>query len=216
MDFDPPRVPDLRELDPPPPLLVNISKLPRRRIARGTAIKLDRLSRGAHRFHRFAHHPLCDRYAGEVVRVGRVRLCRGCTFAITGGLVGGIVGLAVDAATSLDVLVAPLATVAGFALIIATLYARRRFPKLVTRLVPAALFALAMTCGVLSFEPLGIAAALGAATIVGGLRLLYGKRGADRTPCTTCPERTWTPCSGFAPIIRREAAFQRAARALLR
>ncbi len=101
-------------------------------------------------------------------------------------------------------------------MIIATLYARRRFAKLVTRLVPAALFALAMTCGVLSFEPLGFAAALGAATIVGGLRLLYGKRGADRTPCTTCPERTWTPCSGFAPIVRREAAFQRAARALLR
>src|SRR5258706_14473890 len=102
---------------PPPPIqlagLIPAARLPRRRIARGTAIKLDRLSRGAHRFHRFAHHPLCDRYAGEVVRFGRVRLCRGCTFAVIGGLAGGVVGLTVDAATSLDVLVAPLATVAG-------------------------------------------------------------------------------------------------------
>ena len=30
--------------------------------------KIDRLSRAAHRFHRFAHHPLCERYAGEVIR----------------------------------------------------------------------------------------------------------------------------------------------------
>jgi hypothetical protein len=196
--------------------IVPASRLPRRRIARGTARQLDRLSRGAHRFHRFAHHPLCDRYASEVVRIGRVRLCRGCTYAITGGLVGGCVGLVAGA----SVPIASMSTIAGFAMLIATLYAKRRPSKLVTRLVPAALFALAMTCGVLSLAPLGFAAALGAAAIVVGLRVLYGKRGADRTPCTTCPERALlesvtASCSGFAPIIRREAAFQRAARALI-
>jgi hypothetical protein len=192
--------------------LIPVARLPRSRIARGTAKQLDRLSRGAHRFHRFAHHPLCDRYAGEVVRIGqRVRLCRGCTYAIAGGVAGGLLGLAIGA----SVVVAAAATISGFALIVSTLYSRRRPTKLVTRLVPATLFALAMTCGVLSASPLGIAAALGAAAIVAGLRVLYGKRGADRTPCTTCPEREWSPCSGFAPIVRREAAFQRKARSLI-
>ena len=195
------------------PALIPAARLPRTRIARGTAKQLDRLSRGAHRFHRFAHHPLCDRYAGEVVRIGpRVRLCRGCTYAIAGGFAGGCVGLA----TGASIVVAAIATAAGAVVILATLWLRRlRVTKLATRFVPAALFALAITCGTLSLRPLGIVAALGAAAIVGALRVLYGKRGADRTPCTTCPERTWTPCSGFAPIVRREAAFQRKVRSLI-
>ena len=53
------------------------------------------------------------------------------------------------------------------------------------------------------------------AAIVVGLRILYGKRGADRTPCTTCPERELSPCSGFAPIVSRERAVQRVARSIL-
>src|SRR5947207_14201496 len=67
---------------------------PRRRVPPALARRIDRLATRAHRFHRFAHHPLCDEYAGEVIRVGRhMRLCRGCTFAIAGGLAGGVVGL---------------------------------------------------------------------------------------------------------------------------
>lgn len=53
------------------------------------------------------------------------------------------------------------------------------------------------------------------AAIAVGLRILYGKRGADRTPCTTCPERELSPCSGFAPIVSRERAVQRVARSIL-
>jgi hypothetical protein len=169
--------------------------------------ELDRLSRRAHRFHRYAHHPLCTRYAGEVIRIGKVRLCRGCTFAIAGGLAGGFTGLAIGA----SVTASAAAALGGATMLLATLWLHRRLPKLVTRLVPAALFALAITCGVLDRSPLGIACAIGSAAIVGGLRLLYGKRGADRTPCKTCPERELSPCSGFAPIVSRERAFQRVA-----
>src|SRR5258706_5788932 len=120
---------------PPPPIqlagLIPAARLPRRRIARGTAKQLDRLSRGAHRLHRFAHHPLCERYAGEVVRIGpRVRLCRGCTYAIAGGLAGGCVGLA----TGASIVVAAIATAAGAAVVLATLWLRRlRVTKLATR-----------------------------------------------------------------------------------
>jgi len=191
---------------------VPAARLPRRRIDRATARRLASLSRAAHRFHRFAHHPLCDRYASEVVRVGRrVRLCRGCTYAVAGGLAGGAAGIAVGS----SVLIPILATLAATVLLVGTLYARRRVTKVVTRAVPAALFALAIACGVASLRLPGIAAAFGAAAIVVGLRVLYGKRGADRAPCTTCPERSLSPCSGFAPIVSRERAFQRAARRLL-
>jgi hypothetical protein len=192
-------------------VVIPAARLPRRRISRTTAKRLDRLARAAHRFHRFAHHPLCERYAGEVVRVGRVRLCRGCTYAIAGGLAGGCVGLVVGA----SIVVAAGATIAGCAMLMSTMYARGRPSKLVTRLVPAGLFALAMTCGVLRASVLGLVVAFADGAIVVGLRLLYGRRGADRTPCTTCPERELSPCSGFRAIVSRERAVQRVARSII-
>jgi hypothetical protein len=50
------------------------------------------------------------------------------------------------------------------------------------------------------------------------LAALYRRRGADRTPCATCPERLGaTPCRGFVEIVHRERAFRRlAARVLAR
>ena len=85
-------------------------------------------------------------------------------------------------------------------------------PKLVSRLVPAALFALALTTSLLAWR---LALTGAAVALVVGLRLLYGRRGGDRSPCETCPERTLSPCSGFAPIVSREQAFQRVVRRLL-
>ncbi len=187
------------------------SRRPRRTIDRRTQRVLARLSRRAHHFHRFAHHPLCGNYAGEVIRIGKTRLCRGCSYAIAGGLAGGLAGLVLGASTGIPV----IATAAGAACLLATLWSRRRVTKLWTRLVPAALFALAITCGVLELHPVGITAALAAVAIVVGLRVLYGKRGPDRSPCTTCPERALQPCSGFAPIVSRERAFQRVVRTLI-
>jgi hypothetical protein len=169
------------------------------------ARKLDRLSRAAHRFHQFAHHPLCERYAGEVVRIGRrTRLCRGCVYAAIGGSIGGVLGFAIA-----DARVAIVSTCVAVIALSASL--RWRPSKIVTRLVPALLLALAIVAGAASRTPLGVVAALAAAASTGGLRLLYGRRGADRSPCETCPERVLQPCSGFAAIISRERAFQRVA-----
>ncbi|HUJ63684.1 MAG TPA: hypothetical protein VLX92_34530 [Kofleriaceae bacterium] len=188
------------------PAIVPAAQLRRSKLSRRLARRIDRLSRRAHRFHRFAHHPLCDRYAGEVVRVGRrVRLCRGCTFAVAGGGVGGVVGLALGASSA----AATIALASGTAVLLATLWSRVRIAKTVTRMLPAACFALAITCGVLAWSAAGLALAAGAVAMVIGLRVLYGRRGADRTPCTTCPERELAPCSGMAAIVSRERAFQR-------
>jgi hypothetical protein len=191
-------------------------------LPRTTARFIDRLSRRAHRFHRFAHHPLCDRYAGERVQIGHVRLCRGCTFAIIGGIGGGFVGLAIGASSGAAAIAIAIATT----LLFATLWSTepraraasgspRRVGKTWTRLVPAALYAIAFTCGVFAASPLGFALAAAAVAIVGLVRVLYGRRGADRTPCTTCPELGLSPCSGFARIVSRERAFQRVATRML-
>src|SRR6478735_5996516 len=60
-----------------------------------TVRAIDRLARHAHAFHRFAHHPLCQRYAGELIPLGRrSRLCRGCASAALGLAVGLLAALA--------------------------------------------------------------------------------------------------------------------------
>ncbi|HEX7489197.1 MAG TPA: hypothetical protein VF341_09850 [Anaeromyxobacteraceae bacterium] len=59
------------------------------------ARRIDRLARRAHRFHRFAHHPLCAAYDGETFQVGRRgRVCRGCAAVALGGVLGVGLGLA--------------------------------------------------------------------------------------------------------------------------
>lgn len=194
-----------------PELIVPAARPPRRTLSRAARRRLDRLSRSAHRFHRFAHHPLCDRYAGEVVRIGtRTRLCRGCTYAVLGGASGGIAGLLAGGSATL----AAASLLAGAAVLLATLYGPRR-SKLITRLLPAALFACAMTTGVLATSLAGIGLAVGVVACAGGFRLLYGRRGADRAPCTTCPENGQSPCSGFRAIVSRERAVQRVARSII-
>jgi hypothetical protein len=194
-------------------IVIPAARPPLRSIDRKTRRAMDQLSRRAHRFHRFAHHPLCGNYAGEVLRIGRTRLCRGCSYAIVGGLAGGVVAFAVGTATAVPVL-APVSSLAVATALLAVSM-RARPTKLVTRFAPAALVAFAITCGVRELGPFGIALALAAIAIVGGLRVLYGKRGPDRSPCTTCPERGLQPCSGFAPIVARERAFQRVVRKLI-
>jgi hypothetical protein len=65
----------------------------RARLPFGLNVRLDRLARRAHAFHRFAHHPLCDRYAGELIVLrGRTRICRGCCYAAIGSLLGVLLG----------------------------------------------------------------------------------------------------------------------------
>jgi hypothetical protein len=189
---------------------VNALVMPRRRVPRALARRIDRLAVRAHRFHRWAHHPLCGAYAGEVIAVGRARVCRGCAYAITGGLAGGALGLVVPASG----LAAAITAAAALGVLGASiawrrwLGAARRPPKLVTRLAPAVALAFAITRGLLVGGAwLAASAGVAAATVL--LFAAYKRRGNDRAPCATCPERALSPCSGYAPIVRRERAFQR-------
>ena len=184
----------------------------RSRIRRSLARRLDRLARRAHAFHRFAHHPLCGRYGGEVIRVGRrARVCRGCALALAGSMAGAVTGALWGAPP------AALAC-ATLALALAGLSLRdRRLPKMVTRFLAACGLSFAVFTVIHAPAPrsMGIAIASCVATAV--LTVLYKRRGPDRSPCASCPE--WgapTTCSGFRPIVVREKALMRKAGALLR
>jgi hypothetical protein len=178
------------------------------RLGRDLARTLDRLARRAHAFHRFAHHPLCERYASELIRLGRrERVCRGCV-AFGVGLVVGLT-LAVTLEPGASVVYGMLAF--GAALGAASF--RFRSPKLLSRFVPALGLALALASVLTNFRSGAWLVAAGG----GGLAFLaYRRRGPSRTPCVTCPERLApAPCSGFTRIVRRERAFQRVAQRLI-
>jgi hypothetical protein len=42
---------------------------------------------------RFAHHPLCDRFADHVWRIGRLHLCAGCTCMVVGCVLATCLGI---------------------------------------------------------------------------------------------------------------------------
>ena len=186
------------------------------RIPARLASRIDRLSRAAHRFHRFAHHPLCKEYGGEVVQLGRRNLvCRGCLFVVVGGLAGLTASVFLQPRLSIALLL-------GAGGLVALVVAMRRStvqrstrlartPKLVSRLLPALVIAFAFGRAVQSGVAGRVLAALSAAPLAGAVAL-YRRRGPDRTPCSSCAERNRaTPCRGIAPIVRRERAFRRLA-----
>jgi hypothetical protein len=168
-----------------------------------------RLSRAAHRFHRLAHHPLCDRYAGELIRLGkRTRVCRGCVLLYGGGLSGVALGFALG----LPRIWLFVAVTSGFALASASL--ARRTSKWLGRFAPAAALGVAVG-GALGLGRGGVGVLLAVALALGVATLVYRRRGPSRRPCAACPERGARVCSGFLPIVRRERAVQRVVRPLL-
>lgn len=184
------------------------------------ARRLDRLARRAHAFHRFAHHPLCGAYAGEVLRVGRrARACRGCASAAAGALGGALLGALLPSPP-------PLAFAAGLVLAAAVPILavrpvhpapRRRPGKLVTRALPCLVLSALATAGLGAWSAPGAAACAGALALGAVTVARYRRRGPDRAPCAGCPERALAvPCAGLRPLARREAAFGRLAGRLLR
>jgi hypothetical protein len=181
--------------------------MPHTRLPKPTRLFVDRLARQAHAFHRFAHHPLCERYASELIPLGRkARLCRGCTYAALGTSFG--VAGAVLVRPTLDAL--GLSAAVGVGLLLASL--SRRLPKWLGRALSCATAAFAAVGGLISGQT--PARLLSCALIAVGVLFLcgYRKRGPNRSPCEACPERSLpTVCSGLLPIVRRERAFRRVA-----
>jgi hypothetical protein len=178
-------------------------------IARHVAKRIERLARRAHAFHRFAHHPLCSDYAGELIALGRrQRVCRGCACALLGGLSGVLLGLMFPLALWQAALLAASS--------LAATVTRQRRGKFWTRAFPAAGACWALASCVVHHDLAALGCAL--AIVAAGSALLgaYRLRGPDRSPCLRCPERTLhVPCSGFRDIVRAERAFVRRSQRLL-
>jgi hypothetical protein len=186
---------------------------------KATRRRIGALQRRAHAFHRYAHHPLCGAYAREVFQVGKkTRLCKGCLMTAGGVLFGGALGLAAtyrpgtfsSALTNAPGTFLEVLAVSAALLLFLT---RRRLPKLLTRAIPAFLLSsvAARMFLVHSWIGLGVGVALAAGSFV-----LYRRRGPERSPCVTCPERSTTKvCSGFSPIDRAERAFVRVSHRLI-
>jgi hypothetical protein len=190
-------------------------------IAPDIARRIDRLARRAHAFHRFAHHPLCDRYSGELIAIGsRTRVCRGCTCAISGTLLGASLGAFVQFPVSAAVAFAALSTSIP---ILAQRFdsdraamGRPRLGKLWTRTVPLGALALAFAAGLRAQNTAGAVAAVSIALSLFALLRVYRATGPDRSPCASCPERgSSVPCSGFRDIVRAERAFVRRSRQVM-
>ncbi len=205
-------------------------------LSSGMARRLDRLSVAAHRFHRIAHHPLCEEYASEVFLLGRkTRICKGCTLAGLGAAVGLVVGgfaslLPGWGFVALASGLGPLLTVAVLlrsrrrsapqsyqgGLEPEALSASHHLPnsrgKLLPRFLPAAMFAGAILQGLRMGGATGYVGAILAAGQLALILGVYRRHGPQRLPCQTCPERfEMNRCRGFKEILRRERAFQRLA-----
>jgi hypothetical protein len=179
--------------------LSSSNSFPRTRIPPAVARRIDRLARRAHAFHRFAHHPLCDRYASELVSLGRkTKLCRGCALVASGFLAGAVGAFALRSLPLPWLWAAP-----AFALALAAAPARS---KLLRRFLPALALAFVLVHG--PWVPSAVAFAAIVAGYAG-----YRRRGPNRAPCQSCPELpikdSGEVCAGFRPLYRRERALQR-------
>jgi hypothetical protein len=168
---------------------------------------IDRLARRAHAFHRVAHHPLCQRYAAELIPLGRrTRVCRGCAYAALGTLSGATGALFARPSSSTILIGGAL----GLVVLLSSL--TLRLPKLVGRGLGTALASFAGLSGLLRAEPAPRWLALSLLAFGGIFLGLYRRRGPDRSPCQACPERPLARvCSGLRPIVQRERAFRRLA-----
>jgi hypothetical protein len=164
----------------------------------------------------WAHKPLCGRFRENVLRVGRLHLCRSCTC-----LYAGIV-----AATAAFALLAPAVGVPGLlalgglmALVVGLSLPRvyKRLPRVVRdflRFGVGALLVAATYVGMVSSAVAGLA---GIAVLYAFWRLYRSRRAKRKLhECDGCPElKAEGVCSGFAVQAEDSRAFERDAAALV-
>jgi len=145
---------------------------------------------------RFAHHPLCERFGSDVLRIGRLHVCRSCT-ALWSGFVAG--GLATALAPA-PLPAVPLAVAGAAALVPIALASpprvHGRLPRPVRDLARCASGVLASLALVLALRGALLPGCLLALGLTGVFLALSGSRQRGRgRRCDGCPELD----TGFAP-----------------
>ncbi len=160
-----------------------------------TARAIDRLARNAHAFHRFAHHPLCERYAGELIPLGRrARLCRGCASAALGGVIGLLAALSWQPSFSGLLGVGAL----GLGLLLSTLLLR--LPKWLGRTSAVACLGFACLSSLRFAHGAPLLLAIGILAPCAAFLVLYRKRGPQSQSLHTLPGAAFAP-----PLLRLSA-----------
>ena len=161
--------------------------------------------------YRFAHKPLCDRFAHDVLRIGPLHVCRSCTL-LYAGIATGFAAWALLPAS-------PWALAAALASVLLPsapqVYTRLpRHVRDVLRFGAGLLLPMAVAVGVAG----RLIPALGALAVMWGFwRLYFHLRLARRaTACNGCPElNAGGICSGFAQQANAFRQYEEAASALL-
>lgn len=147
-------------------------------------------------FFNWAHKPLCEPYREDVLRLGQLRLCRGCSALWFGALITGPLLLALSPR--------PLWSAIFAALFMTS--AALSHPSLHSKWPRAVRDALRVATGCLPTLAVGMLArghplvGAGALTLLAGTYLLYRQlrkpRGLHK--CESCPESGQGICSGYA------------------
>lgn len=148
-------------------------------------------------FFHWAHKPLCSTYSEEVLRVGKLFLCRSCALLWAGAVLSTVVLLVANPALP--------AHLWGLALAF-TIAAVGSFPSFHSRWPRRIRDLLRITAGIalgfaLALLLLGqLKAALGTALLIGATYSVYVKLRRDKrlSRCTTCPETGAGICSGYS------------------
>lgn len=146
-----------------------------------------------------------------MIRLGRTWLCKGCTFALLGALVGTLAGMAFPPPESGGFLALGVLAAGGLGAMLA-----RPLGKIATRLFPLGCLGFVEAQSLRMWDALGWAVAIIGAGSLALAITIYRRRGPWRGECATCPEREERPCSGFRRQLRRERAFQRLGGRMLR
>ena len=161
--------------------------------------------------HRFAHKPLCDRFARDVLRIGPLHVCRSCTLLYAGIAVGFALWALLPAS--------PWALAVGLGAVLLP-----SAPPVYTRLPRGVRDVLRFGAGLLLPMTVAVgvggalAAARGSLAVMWGFwRLYFLLRGARRAAaCNGCPELTAGGiCSGFAQQADAFRQYEEAASSML-
>ena len=195
-------------------LRAEVGRSLRPRVSPALARRLGRLTARAHRFHRFAHHPLCNAYAAEVLHLGRrTHVCAGCAWT----LLGSILGVGVAAACPRGWFTLPWALGlqgAGMVWLLVSARLHAQVLKWLVRGGPMVCLAggcvLTLRAGAAIPWHLGVWATEAALSAVAwGAVRVYRRRPPWRAPCVSCPQRQDEVCDGWRPMVQRERALTR-------
>jgi len=147
-------------------------------------------------FFNWAHKPLCEPYREDVLRLGPLRICRGCSALWFGALVVGPITLSL----------APLALWSAIFAALFVTSAALSHPALHSRWPRVMRDGLRVATGCLPTLALGMLAnghslfCIGALLLLASTYLIYRRLRAPRGlhKCATCPESGQGVCSGYA------------------